>query len=72
MIIFLVDYDFERRSGSRGGSSKYKGVSWNKGKGKWRVMFNFQGPTFFIGYFADEIEAAKALASFREITWQLI
>lgn len=46
--------------GSRGGTSRVKGVSWYGRHGKWRVAFNWQGKTHFVGYFTDEEEAARA------------
>ena len=41
-------------------SSKYKGVNWNKSKKKWRARIHVDGECIFLGYFKDEIEAAKA------------
>ena len=41
-------------------SSKYKGVAWNKDKNKWRARLYFNGKLIFLGYFKDEIKAAKA------------
>jgi len=41
-------------------SSKYKGVSWNKHKNKWSVQIRYDGRSKFIGFFDNEIEAAKA------------
>jgi len=41
-------------------SSKYKGVSWNKHKKKWSVQIRYDGRSKFIGFFDNEIEAAKA------------
>lgn len=41
-------------------SSKYKGVTWHKGAGKWAAKVCFQGKTHNIGLFTDEVEAAKA------------
>ncbi|MBN2137484.1 MAG: HNH endonuclease [Sedimentisphaerales bacterium] len=41
-------------------SSMYKGVSWHKASKKWRALVAFGGKTKFLGYFADEVEAAKA------------
>lgn len=40
----------------RGGSSRFKGVTWDRSKGKW--MARVSGT--FIGYFRDEDEAASA------------
>ncbi len=44
----------------RGGTSKYKGVCWYKTRGKWvtKIMFNYKNKT--LGYYTNEIEAAKA------------
>jgi AP2 domain len=39
------------------GSSQYKGVSWSKGKGKWRACIRIE-KTVHLGYFTDEKEAA--------------
>lgn len=44
-------------------SSKYKGVGWQKGKNKWRARIVINGKFKHIGYFNDEIEAAKAYDS---------
>jgi len=40
----------------RGKTSKYKGVFFHKKRGKWASSFDYK----WIGYFDDEIEAAKA------------
>ena len=45
----------------RGGySSRYKGVSWFKRLGKWQVRITYNGKSIFIGYFDDQITAARA------------
>lgn len=41
-------------------SSKFKGVCWNKKKGKWQSGIKTNGVNIVIGIFEDEIEAAKA------------
>ena len=41
-------------------SSIYKGVTWYKKTCKWQVTIRFQGKKFHLGYFTNEIEAAKA------------
>ena len=41
-------------------SSIYKGVSWNKGKQKWRARIVFDKKEIHLGYFIDEKEAALA------------
>ncbi|QEL19356.1 HNH endonuclease [Limnoglobus roseus] len=50
----------QQNTSARGGSSQYKGVSWSAAKGKWVVAFRCNGKAHFVGYFADEIVAAKA------------
>jgi hypothetical protein len=50
----------QQNTGPRGGTSQFKGVSWYSRYEKWKVAFNCQGKTYFVGYFADEIEAARA------------
>jgi len=41
-------------------SSKYRGVSWSKSQKKWNVQIGLNGQHKFIGYFHDQIKAAKA------------
>lgn len=43
-----------------GGSSRYKGVSWDKQAGKWRVSMRIGGKLRNLGGYDDEVEAAKA------------
>ena len=44
----------------RGGSSKYKGVSWCKSRMKFRAMIWNNGKSIYLGSFESEIDAAKA------------
>jgi hypothetical protein len=41
-------------------SSKFKGVSRNKGKGKWRAYIKVNQKNIHLGRFTSELEAAKA------------
>lgn len=43
-----------------GGSSFYKGVSWNRRDQRWYVKVTASGKTTFVGVFKDEEEAARA------------
>jgi hypothetical protein len=52
--------NMSHRSSVNGSSSKYLGVSWCKRKGKWEVKIQFNKKSQRIGYFKDEVEAAKA------------
>lgn len=50
----------QQNTGGRGGSSPFKGVSWSARKRKWLVQFRCHGQYHFVGYFANEEEAARA------------
>ena len=41
-------------------SSKYKGVTWQKATKKWMVRIDIHGEQKLVGFFKDEILAAKA------------
>jgi len=47
-----------KRSGTK--HSKYRGIYWKKKNRKWGAMIGFEGKRIYLGYFRDEIEAAKA------------
>ena len=40
--------------------SKYKGISYHKPTNKWRARININGKTTYLGYYNNEIEAAKS------------
>lgn len=42
------------------GSSRFRGVSWLKRRGRWRVQIKFRKVTVAVGYFDDEMDAALA------------
>lgn len=48
------------RSIQQQGSSKFKGVFWDKRDKKWRAQIMFEGRCKYLGCFTDEIKAAKA------------
>lgn len=48
------------RSSARGSTSKYLGVSWNSFNKKWAANIRSDGDNRHIGYFKDEILAARA------------
>jgi hypothetical protein len=48
------------RRSRKNSSSEYKGVSWSKFSNKWHSQIQTLGKKIHIGYFFDEIEAAKA------------
>jgi hypothetical protein len=41
-------------------SSKYKGVCWNKRAGRWAAAIRFENKTYHLGYFDNELDAARA------------
>lgn len=49
-------YNFKRKDSP----SKYKGVCWHKYTKKWQAQICFGGTHKTVGYFDNEIEAAKA------------
>lgn len=50
---------FNRRPIS-GCASEYKGVTWNKSRGKWSVRIKRDGKRKFLGLFVAEADAARA------------
>ena len=47
-------------SRGRSGSSRFKGVDWDKRAKKWRARISVNGKKKHLGYFIDEEEAARA------------
>ncbi|MCK4959402.1 MAG: hypothetical protein KAT00_08370 [Planctomycetes bacterium] len=45
---------------SRSGKSRYKGVHWSEERGRFRATITFHGKRVHLGYFRDEVKAAKA------------
>jgi hypothetical protein len=49
----------------RGGTSKYRGVSWSESRGKWVAQAQYRGKQRNLGRYATELEAAEVAAAFR-------
>ena len=47
------------RGPGKNSSSRYKGVSWDKSRGKWQANIRIDGKSKSLGYFQDEKEAAE-------------
>jgi len=47
------------KGSNKGVSSKYKGVSWDKGRKKWMAKITKDKKSYYLGYFTDEVNAAK-------------
>lgn len=48
-----------------GGTSRFRGVAWSKPRGRWRAQAQLNGRRVHLGYFADELDAAAAVADWR-------
>jgi len=44
----------------RRGSSRFRGVSWQKSAHKWAATICYRGVHYYLGLFEDEVEAARA------------
>lgn len=55
--------DSRNRRKREGGTSKYKGVSWNRKNHGWMVRICFHGDRIYLGCFNDETEAGRAFDS---------
>ena len=56
----LLSYLRRRSDGFSQGSSKFRGVTRHKQRGKWQSRIKDQGKQVNIGYYNSELEAARA------------
>jgi hypothetical protein len=49
-----------QRTRKGGCSSRYRGVAWQPARSRWVVTIRAKGAVHFVGYFRDELEAARA------------
>lgn len=54
-----------QNQGSRGGSSAYRGVTWDKSRGKWMASATLNGRRTTIGRFDSELDAHRAAVVWR-------
>jgi hypothetical protein len=47
------------------GTSQYRGVGWDKKARKWRAQAGLDGRKYHLGFFDDEMDAARVAARFR-------
>ena len=55
----------QNRSSRRISSSRFRGVSWHQGRRQWRAFVGVDGRMHFLGWFDDELEAARVARDFR-------
>ncbi len=55
----------QNKAANRGGYSRRRGVTFDRGRGKWVAKHKMHGKTFNLGRYSTEDEAAAAAASFR-------
>jgi len=58
-----------QRHQRRATSSRYKGVYWDRARGKWHAQLKTGGVRYALGRFGDEREAARAYNAFALKTW---
>jgi len=51
---------WNRKFAKEGGRTRYNGIRWDKNRRKWQVRLAVDGIRESFGYYADEVEAAKA------------
>ena len=56
----------QHNSTSSRGSSKYRGVSWQKSRNKWRAEIGANNKRVYLGSFDDELDAANAYREAKE------
>jgi hypothetical protein len=57
-LFFSGEGKVEAVKGSKGDSSRYKGVSWYSRSNKWKAQITIDGKLTYLGYFRDEDDAA--------------
>ena len=51
------------------GKNRYRGVSFHKQHGKYRVKIKFKGRHYHLGYYADEETAARVYDVAADLVW---
>jgi len=51
---------WNRKFARKGARTRYNGIRWDKNRRKWQVRLAISGKRESFGYYADEVEAAKA------------
>jgi len=59
-LVSRRDNSRKRLANKRVGSSRFKGIYWNKRDKKWQARIRTENKKKNLGYFSDELEAARA------------
>ena len=62
--ICTMSENMRNQTRHRDGSSKFKGVSWDQDRGKWRASLRVNGKTYNLGRYFSEEKAAMAYDKF--------
>jgi len=64
---FVTTAQNAQNQGSRGGSSRYRGVTWDRARGRWLAQACLDGRVHHLGRFESEVAAASAATEFRAV-----
>ena len=57
------------QAATRGGRSRFKGVIWDSGRGRWRARITIAQVKVHLGYFTDEADGAQAYNAAALAAW---
>jgi hypothetical protein len=60
--VTVAENGFRRKGAVSGSSSRWRGVSWDARRGKWGARVMRHGRDIHLGYFLNELDAARAAA----------
>lgn len=66
-LIVVTNAGNAQNQGSRGGSSRYRGVTWDRARRKWMASAQLNGRKVTIGRFETEDQAGGAAAAWRAV-----
>lgn len=57
----------QNRPACAGSTSPFKNVAWSKQQRRWHARLTVDGHGYHLGYFAEELDAARAVENFRRV-----